>query len=58
MTPGLVELGREQYGENPRLAQRVAALRAELVVVGRTNGAALAAGISRPPRDWTRVRTR
>lgn len=44
VTPGLVELGREQYGENLLLAQRVAAVPAELVVVGRTNAAALVAG--------------
>jgi UDP-N-acetylmuramoyl-tripeptide--D-alanyl-D-alanine ligase len=55
VTPGLVELGREQYGENLRLAQRVAALPAELVVVGRTNVAALAAGYeARPTRFDTR----
>jgi UDP-N-acetylmuramoyl-tripeptide--D-alanyl-D-alanine ligase len=44
VTPGLVELGKEQYGENLRLAQRVAALPAELVVVGRTNALALVTG--------------
>ncbi len=55
VTPGLVELGREQYGENLRLAQRVAALPAELVVVGRTNGAALVAGYESTP---TRFDTR
>jgi UDP-N-acetylmuramoyl-tripeptide--D-alanyl-D-alanine ligase len=49
VTPGLVELGREQYGENLRLAQRVAALPAELVVVGRTNAAALVAGYQSTP---------
>ncbi len=52
VTPGLVELGREQYGENLRLAQRVAALPAELVVVGRTNAAALAAGYEAPPQRF------
>jgi UDP-N-acetylmuramoyl-tripeptide--D-alanyl-D-alanine ligase len=55
VTPGLVELGREQYGENLRLAQRVAALPAELVVVGRTNVAALVAGYQALP---TRFDTR
>ena len=55
VTPGLVELGREQYGENLRLAQRVAALPAELVVVGRTNAAALVAGYQATP---TRFDTR
>jgi UDP-N-acetylmuramoyl-tripeptide--D-alanyl-D-alanine ligase len=55
VTPGLVELGKEQYGENLRLAQRVAALPAELVVVGRTNVVALIAGYDKAP---TRFDTR
>jgi UDP-N-acetylmuramoyl-tripeptide--D-alanyl-D-alanine ligase len=50
VTPGLVELGREQYGENLRLAELVDAMAAELMVVGRTNALALAAGASTPPR--------
>jgi UDP-N-acetylmuramoyl-tripeptide--D-alanyl-D-alanine ligase len=49
VTPGLVELGREQYGENLRLSQLVEAAPADLVVVGRTNAAALTAGSSNPP---------
>jgi UDP-N-acetylmuramoyl-tripeptide--D-alanyl-D-alanine ligase len=55
VTPGLVELGKEQYGENLRLAQRIAALPAELVVVGRTNVVALTAGYDKAP---TRFDTR
>jgi UDP-N-acetylmuramoyl-tripeptide--D-alanyl-D-alanine ligase len=55
VTPGLVELGKEQYGENLRLAQRVAALPAELVVIGRTNVVALIAGYDKTP---TRFDTR
>ncbi|MCU1364280.1 MAG: hypothetical protein JWM55_2108 [Acidimicrobiaceae bacterium] len=55
VTPGLVELGEDQYSENLRLAQRVAALGAELVVVGRTNVAALVAGYHATP---TRFDTR
>ena len=50
VTPGLVELGREQYGENLRLAEVAEAMAAELVVVGRTNAVALAAGSSTSPR--------
>jgi UDP-N-acetylmuramoyl-tripeptide--D-alanyl-D-alanine ligase len=49
VTPGLVELGREQYGENLRLSQLVEAAPADLVVIGRTNAAALTAGSSNPP---------
>jgi UDP-N-acetylmuramoyl-tripeptide--D-alanyl-D-alanine ligase len=52
VTPGLVELGREQHGENLRLGQLVEARSAELVVVGRTNAVALAAGFSRPPERF------
>ncbi|MFY9782078.1 MAG: UDP-N-acetylmuramoyl-tripeptide--D-alanyl-D-alanine ligase [Acidimicrobiales bacterium] len=55
VTPGLVELGADQYGENLRLAQRVAALPAELVVVGRTNVVALIEGYEKAP---TRFDTR
>lgn len=48
VTPGLVELGEEQHSENLLLAQRVAAVPAELVVVARTNVVALQAGYDRP----------
>jgi UDP-N-acetylmuramoyl-tripeptide--D-alanyl-D-alanine ligase len=54
VTPGIVELGREQYGENRRLAQLVDAMAAELIVVGRTNAAALAAGSSKVLRNVAR----
>lgn len=52
VTPGLVELGREQYGENVHLAQLVEAVPAELVVIGRTNIVALSAGSTTPPRRF------
>jgi len=52
VTPGLVELGREQYGENLRLAQLVEVLPAELVAIGRTNIVALSAGSTTPPRRF------
>jgi UDP-N-acetylmuramoyl-tripeptide--D-alanyl-D-alanine ligase len=44
VTPGLVELGREQYGENLALARKVAFMGAELVVVNRTNAVPLMIG--------------
>lgn len=44
VTPGLIELGTEQYGENLALARKAAALGAELVVVARTNAVPLATG--------------
>jgi UDP-N-acetylmuramoyl-tripeptide--D-alanyl-D-alanine ligase len=52
VTPGLVELGSEQFSENLRLAQRVAALPAELVAVGRTNVVALMAGYEKQPQRF------
>jgi UDP-N-acetylmuramoyl-tripeptide--D-alanyl-D-alanine ligase len=52
VTPGLVELGVEQYGENLRLAQLVDAVPADLVAIGRTNIVALFAGYSRRPRRF------
>ncbi|MGH3732361.1 MAG: Mur ligase family protein [Acidimicrobiales bacterium] len=52
VTPGLVELGAEQYSENLRLAQLIEAVPAELVAIGRTNILALSAGYSGPPRRF------
>lgn len=37
VTPGLVEMGDEQYGANMELARRAAAMGMTLVAVGRTN---------------------
>jgi UDP-N-acetylmuramoyl-tripeptide--D-alanyl-D-alanine ligase len=50
VTPGLVELGREQYRENFALAQKVAAAQDELVIVKRTNALPLKAGFKGPVR--------
>ena len=44
VTPGLIELGRDQHGENLSLAKKAAAAGDELVVVGRTNFIALRTG--------------
>jgi UDP-N-acetylmuramoyl-tripeptide--D-alanyl-D-alanine ligase len=52
VTPGLIELGRDQYGENISLAQKVAAHGAELVVVGRTNAKPLQIGYERAIRRF------
>ena len=52
VTPGLVELGGEQNSENLLLAQRVAAVPAELVVVARTNVEALEAGYGKPVKRF------
>jgi len=52
VTPGLVELGVLQYQENLQLARHAGALDLELIVVGRTNAAALAAGYATKPRRF------
>lgn len=52
VTPGLIELGAEQYPANMNFAQKVAALGAELVVVGRTNVLPLEAGYDKPVRRF------
>ncbi|MGD0440744.1 MAG: UDP-N-acetylmuramoyl-tripeptide--D-alanyl-D-alanine ligase [Acidimicrobiales bacterium] len=50
VTPGMVELGRIQPAENAALAERAALVVTDLVVVGRTNRAALLAGSRRAGR--------
>ena len=55
VTPGLIELGAEQGARNEELARDVARRGAELVVVARTNLAALARGYGSPIRRF-RVR--
>ena len=52
VTPGLVELGALQHQENLQLARHAAALDFELIVVGRTNAAALVAGYAAKPRRF------
>jgi UDP-N-acetylmuramoyl-tripeptide--D-alanyl-D-alanine ligase len=52
VTPGLVELGREQYPENLALAQKVAAAQDELVIVKRTNALPLETGYRGPVRRF------
>ncbi len=44
VTPGMVELGRLQYGENEAFGQAVGTVATDLVVVGRTNRRPLVAG--------------
>jgi UDP-N-acetylmuramoyl-tripeptide--D-alanyl-D-alanine ligase len=44
ITPGMIELGREQDDENELMARRVFELGAQLVIVGRTNVRALRRG--------------
>ncbi len=44
VTPGLIELGRDQYRENMAFARLVRESGAELICVGRTNAPALCAG--------------
>jgi UDP-N-acetylmuramoyl-tripeptide--D-alanyl-D-alanine ligase len=44
VTPGMIELGPEQHEENKRFAEAAAGQATHLVVVGRTNRAALLEG--------------
>jgi UDP-N-acetylmuramoyl-tripeptide--D-alanyl-D-alanine ligase len=44
VTPGMVELGTRQFGENREFGAAVAATATDLVIVGRTNRRALLAG--------------
>lgn len=52
VTPGMVEMGSEQYAANLLLARRADAAGIELVVVKRTNAVALEAGSSSPVRRF------
>lgn len=45
VTPGMVELGSEQFGANAAFSRAAAAIVSHFVVVGRTNRAALIAGL-------------
>ena len=60
VTPGMVELGTTQAAENAAFAETAARLVTELVVVGRTNRAALVQGChraeSQPPLKLVRTR--
>ena len=47
VTPGMVELGREQRAENAALGEAAAAVVTDFVLVGRTNRAALLEGCRR-----------
>jgi UDP-N-acetylmuramoyl-tripeptide--D-alanyl-D-alanine ligase len=47
VTPGMVELGRRQYGENASFGAAAAAMASHVVVVGATNRRALLAGTAR-----------
>jgi UDP-N-acetylmuramoyl-tripeptide--D-alanyl-D-alanine ligase len=48
VTPGLIELGDEQYGANMELGRRAASLGVTLVAVGRTNAKPLQVGYFGP----------
>lgn len=54
VTPGMIELGPEQYRENLSLAKKVAHEKAELVIVGRTNVKPLEAGYGQSARRFDR----
>jgi UDP-N-acetylmuramoyl-tripeptide--D-alanyl-D-alanine ligase len=50
VTPGMVELGSAQYDENADFAESAAGVVTDLVIVGRTNRAALLEGATRAVR--------
>ena len=52
VTPGLIELGADQYSENLSLAKKFAFHDVELVIVGRTNAVPLQFGYDRPARRF------
>jgi UDP-N-acetylmuramoyl-tripeptide--D-alanyl-D-alanine ligase len=52
VTPGMIELGGDQYPENLSFAKKVAFNGAELIVVGRTNVKSLEAGYEKPVRRF------
>jgi len=54
VTPGLIELGTEQFDANATLARDVRRVGAELVVVGRTNAASLERGFGTKVRRFAR----
>lgn len=48
VTPGLIELGEDQYSANLEVARRAASLKTTLVAVGRTNAKPLQIGFGGP----------
>jgi UDP-N-acetylmuramoyl-tripeptide--D-alanyl-D-alanine ligase len=54
VTPGLIELGPEQFAENESLAREVCRVGADLVVVGRTNVKSLTHGYRGKPQRFAR----
>lgn len=58
VTPGMVELGRRQATENEAFAGAAARIPATVVVVGRTNRAALAKGAAAAGAECIEVATR
>jgi UDP-N-acetylmuramoyl-tripeptide--D-alanyl-D-alanine ligase len=58
VTPGMVELGPEQWRENERFGKRAAAVAQHVIVVGRTNRRALLAGVAAGPAEAVVVANR
>jgi len=56
VTPGMVELGRTQRAENADFAEQATGVVTDVVVVGRTNRAALVEGCHRAARQpWVKL---
>ena len=58
VTPGMVELGRQQSNENEKFARAAARVATDVIVVGRTNRRALDRGLHGGPATAHHVRTR
>jgi UDP-N-acetylmuramoyl-tripeptide--D-alanyl-D-alanine ligase len=60
VTPGMVELGDRQDGENARFAEEAVRAATDFVIVGHTNAAGLLAGArrGRPKAEVVRAATR
>jgi UDP-N-acetylmuramoyl-tripeptide--D-alanyl-D-alanine ligase len=58
VTPGMVEMGHRQFSENQKLAALIGQRASDLVVVGRTNRAALLKGVGQAGLTVTVVESR
>ena len=58
MTPGMIELGSEQFSANQEFAAHAAKVANDLIIVGRTNARALAEGAHQGTASVVSVATR
>jgi UDP-N-acetylmuramoyl-tripeptide--D-alanyl-D-alanine ligase len=58
VTPGMVELGAEQFAANETFARRAAQVATDVIIVGRTNRRALLRGVANGPAHVIECATR